>query len=169
EAIAFLPQVVPEVIFAVGALFAALFLLRGVFDLYGTLTLLLLVYVLLRISFATRMVNGALVQVHRELEEAAATSGASAMTALRRIVVPLLKPALLNAWLWVALLTVRELTVVTILFAATVPTLPLVVWGLWHGGSLTQSAATTLLMVVALAPLLVLYSIVGERQRLPGA
>lgn len=168
EAIAFLPQAVPDVIFAVGALFAALFILRGAFDVYGTLTLLLIVYVLLRISFATRVINGALVQVHRELEEAASTSGASAMTTLRRVVVPLLKPALLNAWLWLALLTVRELTVVTILFAATVPTLPLVVWSLWHSGNMTQSAAATLLMVVALTPLLVLYSIVGEGERLPG-
>jgi iron(III) transport system permease protein len=115
------------------------------------------------------VLNGALVQVHRELEEAAYTAGASEGTALWRIVVPLLKPALLNAWLWMALLTVRELTVVTILFAATVPTLPLVVWGLWHGGNLTQSAAATLVMVGALLPLLALYAFLGERQRLPGA
>jgi iron(III) transport system permease protein len=169
ESVAFLPQAVPEIIFAVGALFAALFFLRGAFDLYGTLALLLIVYVLLRVSFATRVLNGALVQVHRELEEAAYTAGASEGTALWRIVVPLLKPALLNAWLWMALLTVRELTVVTILFAATVPTLPLVVWGLWHGGNLTQSAAATLVMVGALLPLLALYAFLGERQRLPGA
>src|SRR5262249_4178845 len=71
DAIAFLPHTVPGIIFALSAAYVALFLLRDVVPIYGTVFLLLAVYVLERTSFGTRMLNNAIAQLHPELEEAA--------------------------------------------------------------------------------------------------
>ena len=51
-----------------------------------------------------------MLQIHRELEEAAAMCGASPLTRLRRIVAPLLAPALLAGWLFIFLMAARVLS-----------------------------------------------------------
>ena len=54
---AFLPHAVPNIIFAIGAVLLALFVLRGFIPLYGTIWLLLLLYIIVRLSYGTRMMN----------------------------------------------------------------------------------------------------------------
>ena len=63
DALAFLPHAVPSIILAIAAVFVALFLLRGILPLYGTLSILILVYTISRISFATRIINNSLAQI----------------------------------------------------------------------------------------------------------
>src|SRR5215216_1222527 len=113
--IAFLPHAVPSIVFGVGALLLTLFVLQRALPLYGTIWILLLVFTIARISYGTRMTNSGLIQIHPELEESAQMSGAGRWEAFRRISVPLLAPTLFYAWLWIALLTFRELTLAVIL------------------------------------------------------
>ena len=113
--IAFLPHAVPSIVFGVGALLLTLFVLQRALPLYGTIWILLLVFTIARISYGTRMTNSGLIQIHPELEESAQMSGAGLWEAFRRISVPLLAPTLFYAWLWIALLTFRELTLAVIL------------------------------------------------------
>jgi len=160
---AFLPHAVPGVIFGVGALFVALFVVRGL-PLYGSLTLLAMVYVVDRLSFGTRILNSALIQIHHELEEAATICGASRLRAARSILAPLVWPALLNAWLWMALITYRELTVATILFTPNNITLPVVVWNIWMSGNYGVASAITLVLLACLIPLVLAYYFLGGRQ-----
>jgi len=97
---AFLPHAVPNIIFAIGAVLLALFVLRGFIPLYGTIWLLLLLYIIVRLSYGTRMMNSSLIQIHHELEEAAYVSGGSTWNVVRRILVPILTPPILYGWLW---------------------------------------------------------------------
>ncbi|HLY66975.1 MAG TPA: ABC transporter permease subunit [Chloroflexota bacterium] len=165
---AFLPHAVPNIIFGVGALFVALFLLKGL-QLYGSLALLAMVYIVVRLSFGTRLLNGALLQVHRELEEAAALSGASALRTARQVVAPLLWPALVNGWLWIALETYRELTLATVLYSPSNITLPVTVWSIWLSGNLGVASAVSLVLLCCLAPLVLVYWTVGRRGAPAGA
>ena len=96
----------PSIIFGVGALLLTLFVLQRALPLYGTIWILLIVFVIARISYGTRMTNSGLIQIHAELEESALVSGASTWQAFRRVTMPLLAPTLLYAWLWIALLDV---------------------------------------------------------------
>jgi iron(III) transport system permease protein len=160
---AFLPHAVPGIIFGVGALFVALFVLKGI-PLYGSLTLLAIVYVVDRLSFGTRVLNSALIQIHHELEEAAAICGASGLRIARSVLAPLVWPALLNSWLWMALLTLRELTLATVLFSPNNITMPVVVWNIWISGNFGVASAITLVLMASLAPLVMLYWILGRRQ-----
>jgi iron(III) transport system permease protein len=170
DAMAFLPHAVPSIILAIAAVFVALFLLRGILPLYGTLSILILVYTISRISFATRIINNSLAQIHPELEEAAFAGGLRVLQVMRKILLPLLKPALVYAWLWMALLCYRELTMASVLVTnQNNVTLPMIVWGLWLGGSLNQAAAANLVILVFMLPAVLLYLMVGRRSRLEEA
>ena len=89
DALAFLPHAVPSIILALAAVFVALFLLRNTVPLYGTLSILILVYTISRISFATRIINNSLAQIHPELEEAAFAGGLKLPQVMRKILLPL--------------------------------------------------------------------------------
>ena len=132
----------------------------------GSLTLVVIVMSITMLSFGSRITNGALIQIHPELEEAAQMSGASGFTIIWRILIPLLKPALLFGWLWMALLTFRELTIPTILFSADNISFSVVVWSLWNGGSLPSAAAVNLIMMAIVSPLAFLYLHYAAKARL---
>ena len=85
----------PNILFGVSVLLFSLFVLKGALN--GTLTLLLFVFIVARLSYATRMTNSALLQLHRELEEAAHMAGASTWVTVRRVLLPLLTPTLIYA------------------------------------------------------------------------
>jgi iron(III) transport system permease protein len=164
--IAFLPHAVPSIVFSIGALLITLFVLQKAVPIYGTIWLLLLVFIIARISYATRMTNSGLVQIHAELEESAQMSGASLSGVFRRILVPLLSPTLLYAWLWIALLVFRELTLAVIISTSRNITLPVVVWSLWLGGGLGQASALTVVMLGCMSPIIILYWLVARRHGL---
>ena len=154
--IAFLPLSVPSIVFSMAALLLALFVLQQVIPIYGTIWILLLVYVVSRISYATRITNSALIQIHKELEEAAQIAGAGLGGVMRRVLVPLLRPALGYAFIWIALLTYRELTVPVLL--STNDNLPLAVeiWNLWTASQFAPASAIVVIMLVAMMPLIYL-------------
>jgi iron(III) transport system permease protein len=140
--------------------------LRDVVPLYGTLTIVILIYTISRISFATRIINNSLAQIHPELEEAAFVGGLGLLQVMRKILLPLLKPALVYAWLWMALLCYRELTMASVLVTSQENiTLPMIVWGLWLGGSLNQAAAANLVVLAFMLPALIVYLYFGRRTR----
>ncbi len=163
DTVAFLPHAVPGIIFAIGAVFLALFVLRGIVPLYGSLALIAGVYTVGWLSFGTRVLNSGLIQIHPELEEAGRMAGGTPLATLGRIVLPLLRPALASVWIWVALLCFRELTMAVLLFSPSSVTLPLVIWNLWLSGQLNQAAAITLVVVGCLTPLILLYFCLGRR------
>ena len=160
---AFLPVTVPPIVFSVAALLLALFILRGIVPLYGTLSLLAIVYVIARLSYATRMMNSALIQIHPELDEAARMSGAATSGVLRSVLAPLLTPAILYAWMWIALLTYRELTLPVVL--ATGANLPfsVLVWSYVQSSSYGRASAAALMMLLLMIPVLFLYWLAARR------
>ena len=127
----------------------------------------MIVYAVVYISFGSRMTNSALIQIHTELEEAAYMSGASLYATLQRVIIPLLKPALANAWLWLALLAYRELTLAMMLFSPDNMTLSVVVWSLWNTGGLVDAAAVAVVMIALMLPMIFMYwRIVGGTRNL---
>jgi iron(III) transport system permease protein len=110
------------------------------------------------------MTNSGLIQIHAELEEQARMSGAGAAAAFGKISVRLIAPTLLYAWLWIALLTFRELTLAVILSTGDNLTFPVVVWSLWLGGGLGQASALAVVMLAMMTPLIALYWLLARRQ-----
>ena len=160
---AFLPHTVPTIVFSVAAWLLALFVLRHVLPIYGTIWILVLVYVVAMLSYGTRMTNGALIQIHRELEEAATMSGAGLAGILRSVLVPLLAPALMYAWIWIALLSYRELTLPVVLSTADNQPLAMIVWSLVLSSSYGQASAVAVTMLALMIPVLALYWSIARR------
>lgn len=163
DLIAFLPHAVPNIVFGVAALLLALFLIDQVVPIYGTVWLLLLVFVIGRLSYGTRMTNNGLIQINRELDECAEICGANTWGVLRQVLVPLLAPTLIYVWVWVALLSYRELTLAVLLTTVDNTTLPVLIWGLWSGGAQSTAASLSLIMLMGMAPLVFLYWFVVRR------
>jgi len=162
---AFLPQALPEVILSIGALLLALFVLGTAIPLYGTVWLIAIVYVVARLAFATRALNGSLLQIHRELEEAAFVSGLSTARTAWHVLFPLIRPTLFSVWIWTALLVYRELTAAVFLAVHDNITLPAVIWSYWYSGSINKASAVTLLMTLVLAPLIFIAWWFGRRSQ----
>jgi len=162
---AFLPHALPEAILAIGALLLALFVVGDVVPIYGSIWLIALVYVVARLAFATRAINGSLLQVHKELEEAAFVAGLSNFRTAWRILLPLLRPAVMSVWIWTALLVYRELTVAVFLTVQDNITLPAVIWSYWYAGGINKASAVTLLMTLVLTPLILVFWWFGRRSQ----
>jgi len=164
--IAFLPHAMPNIVFGIGALLIALFVVQRFVPAFGTIWLLLVAFIVGRISYATRMTNTGLIQIHRELEESGEVGGATTGGVIAKIVMPLLAPTLLNAWLWIALLTFRELTLAVLLTTRDNMTLSVVIWSLWLGGGLGDAAAVALVMLCGMIPIIGLYWVVARKSGL---
>jgi iron(III) transport system permease protein len=161
--LAFLPHTVPTIVFSVAAWLLALFVLRNVVPIYGTIWILIPVYVIAMLAYGTRMTNGALIQIHRELEESARTSGASLGGVMRRVLIPLLRPAILYAWVWIALLSYRELTLPVVLSTNDNEPLSVIVWSLVLSSSFGQGSAVAVTMLVLMLPILAVYWSLARR------
>ena len=157
DVVAFLPQAVPRIVFAYGAILLALFVIPAQVDLYGTMALLVVVMALVQVAFATRLLNASLIQISRELEEAGRVSGAGTWTVLRRITLPLIRPALLYGWLWLAMLSYRDLTLPAVLGSKNNVTLSVVVYDSYRSGLTGQAAAVIIVMIASLSPLILLF------------
>ena len=164
--IAFLPHAVPSMVFGVAAVLVSLFLIDRVVPIYGTIWILLMVFVVGRLSYATRMTNGGLIQINRELDESAQISGADTGGVLRGVLCPLLAPTLLYAGLWIALMCYRELTLAVLITRFENMTLPVLIWSTWATGQQGTAAALGLIMLAAMVPIVVLYWAVARKRGL---
>ncbi|OGP22889.1 MAG: hypothetical protein A2038_02075 [Deltaproteobacteria bacterium GWA2_57_13] len=166
--IAFLPLAVPRIVLAVSLLYLAL-LARHFLPIYGTIFLIALVHIIAFMSFATRALNGAILQIHTDLEDAGRTSGASIVRVLRRVTAPLLRPALFAAWFWVMLLSFREVTMAVMLSSVDSVVLPVQIWNLWNRALHHEAAAAA--VILALIALILMLSMRRLIQRLstPGS
>ncbi|MGH7034714.1 MAG: ABC transporter permease subunit, partial [Stellaceae bacterium] len=161
--LAFLPLAIPAIVFSVAALLIALFVLRGIVPIYGTLWILILVYVVARLSYGTRMTNGVLIQIHKELEESARVCGATTGGVLRHVLLPLLVPSLVYAWIWIALLTYRELSLPVVISTSGNLPFSYLVWGFVQDSAYGSAAAASLIMLALMLPILLLYWLVARR------
>jgi iron(III) transport system permease protein len=91
DLICWLPNAIPGIVAGVGMLWAYIML---PLPLFGTLTLLVIVFVTIGLPVAVRLMTGVIGQLSPELEECSTVHGASWGQTFRRIIVPLLKPAL---------------------------------------------------------------------------
>jgi iron(III) transport system permease protein len=164
DAVAFLPHPVPNILFALSIAYLAL-LISNVVPLYGTIYVLLAVYVICWISFGTRLLNGNMLQVHRELEEAAQVGGVRALRVLGKIIMPLVRPGLVYAWVWTALMAYRELTMAVLLASPKNPVLSTFIWSQWNGGGLGDAGAAGVMMVGVMSPLVMTLWIFARKQQ----
>jgi iron(III) transport system permease protein len=142
-----LPLVVPGLVFGLAVMICYLMLGGGV---YGTLWIMLIAYVARFLPYGVRFNSTSLAQIHGELEEAAQTSGASWSSAFRRIVLPLIAPGLLAGWIYIMIVSVRELSSSILLYSPGNEVISVVIWELWQNGQYVELSALGVMLMIFL-------------------
>ncbi|MBM2802685.1 MAG: ABC-type Fe3+ transport system, permease component [Deltaproteobacteria bacterium] len=114
DLICWLPNAIPGIVAGVGMLWA--YILLPV-PLFGTLTLLLIVFITIGLPVGVRLMSGVMGQLSPELEECSMVHGASWAQTFRKIMLPLLKPAL-AAGILILFVNFSRAVSTTILFSA---------------------------------------------------
>jgi len=147
DTLVFIPHAVPGILMAVGLAYLGL-AYRDYFPLYGTVSIIVLAHTINWIAYGTRTTNSVMIQVHRELEEAGRVSGASAPRVLGKIVLPLIAAGVLNSWVWIGMLSYREVTMSLTLLTRSNVVISTVVWQFWGSGWIPQVAALGVILIL---------------------
>ena len=146
DVLTWVPYMVPSFVLGVGFLWAAL---RGIplpFVLYGSIALLVVAFVVRLMPLGSRLMNGTMVQLSAELEEASRMSGATWTRTFRRIVLPLLAPALAIGWLMFMAVVIRDLSTIVLIFGPRSQLLSVTFYSYWRAAALEDAAVVGLLM-----------------------
>jgi iron(III) transport system permease protein len=123
--------------------------------LYGTIWILYVAYLTRYLPVGVRAVSAAFMQIHPELEESSAMSGASWLQTFRYIVLPLLKPGLAAGWALLFVAYTRELSASILLYSPKLEVLSVVIYTMYQeGGFRTLSALTMLQVAIAVVVLI---------------
>jgi iron(III) transport system permease protein len=147
-----LPLVFPGIVMGLAIL---RFYLTVPIPIYSTLWILLVAYVARYIPYGIRYTHTGLLQLHRELEEAAYSAGASWLNCFRRITLPLLTPSFLGGWVFVFLISAKELAMSILLAGPRTPVVSVTIFELWENAQIGELAAfgvlwTLILLAVAM-------------------
>ncbi len=111
-----LPWALPGVLLGLALLWTFLST-PGLRALYGTIYILILAIVVAELPLGTQVLKASLMQMSKELEESAWMAGGSWLYTLRRVVLPLLLPAIVAVGLIIFIAAVRDIP--TVIFLAS--------------------------------------------------
>ena len=150
DGVAFLPQVVPSIIIALAMIILYARPPLSVLPIYGTVWIIVLGLTTHYLAFGTRAMNGAVVQVSKELEEAARASGAGRIRMLFRITLPLILPAFVSAWIWVVAHAMRAFSIPLLLASSDTELISVRLWTMWERGDAAKAAALGVMLIAVL-------------------
>jgi len=148
EQIAFIPYVIPGIAF--GAVYISMFTkpVGPIPPLYGTFALLVVVSVAKHIPYSARSGVSAMLQVGKELEEAAAIAGANPWQRFRRIIFPLTSTGFVSGFLLTFITTMRELSLIILLVTPSTQVLASMTMRYIENGNEQQANAVFILLIV---------------------
>ena len=150
DQLAALPIVLPGLVLGLATM---TFYVRVDIGVYGTLGILLIAYVTRFMPYGMRYAMGSMVQIHRELEESAAMSGASWWATFRHVVLPLASPGLVAGWIYIVIVSVRELSSSILLYGPDSRVVSVLIWELWENGQQAELAALGVMLIGVLLAL----------------
>ncbi|HTI86137.1 MAG TPA: iron ABC transporter permease [Alphaproteobacteria bacterium] len=150
DQVAFIPHAIPGMVMGLALLWIYLQIDKLGVGLFGTIWSIVIAFIIGYMSYGTRVMNAALLQVHKDLEDAAKMSGARQWRVMWRVFVPLLLPAITGVWIWSVLHVVRAAGKPLILADGSEnEVLAIVIWNMWDQGYVEAVGAMgTILMIV---------------------
>ena len=157
DAAIFVPHVLPGSVVALGLVFTYLHPALRWLPIYGSLWIMVAGLLVSYLPFSTRLMNGALTQIHKELEEAGVVSGARRLTVLFKITLPLILPPFVMGFIWVASHAFRSLTVPLMLSTPETETVSVLLFYLWErNADFSGAAALGMLLIITVTTLTLL-------------
>ncbi len=158
--LASLPLMFPGLVLGLAIMICYLHVPIGI---YGTLWIMLIAYVTRFMPYGMHYSSTSMLQIHKELEESAAMSGASWGTTFRRIVLPLLKPGLLAGWIYIVIVSIRELSSSILLYSPGTEVMSIMIWELWQNGQYVELSALGVMLIAALFCFVMLAQFLGKK------
>ncbi len=139
EFLGVLPYSLPGTVIALGCILTW----SGKFgiNLYNTAGIIFVAYIARYMAFSIKSNSAALEQVSDSLEEASRSCGATHWQTLTNIVVPLIRPGMINAFFLIFLPALRELTTSVLLYGPTTRTIGVAIYALNEDGETVRAAA----------------------------
>ena len=157
-----LPRALPGLV--VGLAFFWVFLFVPILQpLRPTLVSLFIAYAVVGLSYGLRLIQGNLLQVGPELEEAARTAGATTMRTWKDVVMPLVRPGLAGAWALIMIIFMREYATGVYLMSAGTEVIGSLMVSLLQTGAMDVIAALAFISVVFTAAGLLVALRLGAR------
>ena len=146
-----IPIAIPGLVIGVAYLWAWIGLPGG---LYGTLWILALAFVARFLPDTVKVLSSSLMQIHKELEEAAWISGRGRLSTIRTIVLPLAKPGVVAAMTLLFVLSIRELGSSLFLYSSGTVVMAVQLLNFYEGGNIGLTAAFSLVQMLLLCVLI---------------
>ncbi|MGN6752985.1 MAG: ABC transporter permease [Intrasporangium sp.] len=164
DLISFTPLVIPGLVLGLALSFVYL---RSPIPIYGTIWILLISYCTRYMPYGMRYAVTSLQQISAELEESAAVSGGSWWQVFRKVLLPLLMPGLLAGWIYIFVVSFRELSSSILLYSSGNEILSILIFEQFENGDFTVLAALGVVMVVTLMVLVSIAYKLGAKVGLP--
>ena len=154
EALAYSPRVVPGLIAGIGIFYAAI-----VFPPFGLLRdsiwIIVVAYVMATLPLGLGVIQPAVVQISADLDKAARTSGADWFASMLRIMLPLMRPALLGSFVLLFITHLKSYIIAIFLMAPGLEVMGVSMLTLWTNGEVGITSAFATLQILAIAIFLV--------------
>ena len=160
ESVAFLPITIPGIVLGVSLIWVYLTL---PIPIYGTIWVLLLAYITRYMPYGIRAASATMIQINKELEEASMTSGGSWGQTFWRIIIPLLMPGFMAGWIYISIVSLRELSTSILLYSYNSTVLSIMAFDLWEGGQYTYVCALGILMVSLMIVMVTVARLLGAK------
>ncbi len=157
---AFIPIAMPGIVLGVSLIWVYLTL---PIPIYGTIWVLLLAYITRFMPYGMRAASASMIQINKELEEASLASGGSWPQTFRKIILPLLMPGFVAGWIYISIISLRELSTSILLYSYDSTVLSIMAFDLWEGGQYTYVCALGVMMVALLVAMAAVARMVGSK------
>ena len=118
--------------------------------------MLILAHIVRGFPFGTQIMGASMIQISRELEEAARIHHASWTSTFRRIWLPLVKNGFVAGWVIQFTVSFSDLATVAFLYGSKSMVLPTLFLSQWSNGRLEEAAVAALMMTVVVLAVVVL-------------
>jgi iron(III) transport system permease protein len=131
--------------------------------IYGTLLSIIIASMVRYLPYGMRYSYAGILQIHKELEEASALSGARQATTFRRVVMPLVAPALATCWLFIFLVAVKAVSIPILLAGPQSRVIAVTIFDLWENGVVGELSAMGIIWTAMMTVVSILFSLLARR------
>ena len=126
-------------------------------NLYSTMWILVVAYLVKYMTMSVRTISAALTQVHSSLEEAALNSGADWLRCCKDIIVPLIAPSIVAGWFLIFMPSFYELTMSLLLYGSETKTIGVLLYELQtYADTQNASVLSVIVLLIVLVGNLIL-------------
>lgn len=162
EQVSMLPLAIPQVVLGMGILWGWLVL---PFPVFGTLLLLVIATIAVNMPQGYRSVSSSMLQMDSDLEHSAVMLGANRLRALKDVTIPLMRTGLVSTLLLLLMLGLREMSAVLFVYTSDTRVLSILVFHSFENGSISYSAAISLVFVLLIAIVAIATQVIGIREK----